>query len=560
MNYLFNCLTLKTKIIANSFILLSFIILSSLYSWYAMTQIGNELEAIAEEDIPLTRVISSITEHQLNQNIHFERAVRYGILQEQEKNARKHLTAEIALFDKLGKQVTEEVREGEILAIEALSKATTQEAALEFEHVDQALKKIEKEHADFDHHASQVFTLLAEGKIHDAELMAEKMEKEEEQLGSELEALLIEIGNFTEEAGKRAEEHEHFAIKMLIGIAFIALFIGGIVSRMVSQNVDKRFTETAAELETIASGDLTHASTDAQDELQKPIKRMRDRLLEVISHINMTTVQLSTASEEVSAVTSQTSKNIEQQLSETEQIATAMNEMSATVQEVSQSIENTSMAANEAHNEATRSSEIVSDTVLEIQQLAQQIEGTAEVITQVELYSENINTVLDVIKGIAEQTNLLALNAAIEAARAGEQGRGFAVVADEVRTLAGRTQESTSEINLIIEKLQSGSRNAVQAMTKSREQTHSVVKQATVASTSLATVVESVSNINQMSTQIATAAEEQNVVAEDMNRNILRIKDMAIQNAAGANETSQASQNLVSMSTELQNLVGQFRI
>ncbi|PLX59828.1 methyl-accepting chemotaxis protein [Sedimenticola selenatireducens] len=284
------------------------------------------------------------------------------------------------------------------------------------------------------------------------------------------------------------------------------------------------------------------------------------RLLEMISQIGATTAQLSTVAEEVSVVTTQTSANIQQQQSETDQIATAMNQMSATVREVAESVGNTANAAKGANTEAGKGRKVVEEAVQGVQQLAGQIEQASEVMAGVERDSENINTVLDVIKGIAEQTNLLALNEAIEAARAGEQGRGFAVVADEVRTLAGRTQESTAEIHQIIEKLQSGSRAAVQAMNQSREQARSVVDQSSLARSSLTTIVDSVSKIDEMSSQIATAAEEQSTVTEDMNRNIVRINDMATQNALCANQTSQAGQALARMAAELQGLVGQFRV
>lgn len=252
--------------------------------------------------------------------------------------------------------------------------------------------------------------------------------------------------------------------------------------------------------------------------------------------------------------------NIKQQQAETEQISHAMGEMELAVNDVSNSVNNAAGAANEANIETKKGQQIVENTVEGIQQLSAQIDETSNFIRHVEQDSTNITTVLDVIKGIAEQTNLLALNAAIEAARAGEQGRGFAVVADEVRTLASRTQDSTEEIQKIIEKLQSNANKSVQAMEQSRNQTASVVKNATLAGTSLQTIANSVEQIDQMTTQIATAADEQSAVAGDMNGNVESVSEMAVKTSQIIEQSSQASEGLASIATELEQLVEQFHI
>ncbi len=557
MNSFLNNLSIKAKMVGNALILCLLMLMVSAYALYSMSRIGSEVEGISKKDIPLIKSISVIADHQSQQAIHFERAVRFGQLLQLEDTAAE-FKANVAGFEKQYQKVIDEIKAAEQNA--AANNANTAEGKQEFEKISLALKKIEKEYSDFYQHALRVFKLLAAGNVHEAEAVAEELESEEDHVTEALEDVLVEVEEFTVNAGLRALEHEHSAMLVLTVLSLMALLIGVIASWLLAQ----RITGALRQAIVISSGDLTKEivvdSKDEIGELLEGMNGMRGRLLSMISEISSTTHQLSAAAEEMTAVTTQTSDNIRQQQSETEMIATAMNEMSATVREVADNVGKTSAATVGASNDTATGRKVVEETVTTIHELSNQIDSASDVIGQVELDSDNINTVLDVIKGIAEQTNLLALNAAIEAARAGEQGRGFAVVADEVRTLAGRTQESTAEINAIIEKLQSGSRNAVQVMNQSRDKAKAVVEQASQAGDSLRAIDESVSDINQMSSQIATAAEEQSSVSEEITRNIVRISEMASQNTSAADQTSQAGHDLSRMASDLQRIVEQFKV
>jgi methyl-accepting chemotaxis protein len=249
-----------------------------------------------------------------------------------------------------------------------------------------------------------------------------------------------------------------------------------------------------------------------------------------------------------------------QQQQEIEQLASAINEMAATAGEIARSASGAADAAESADREAQSGRKIVEDAVRAIHTLADKVNESNDLITQLEGDSERIGTVLDVIRGIAEQTNLLALNAAIEAARAGEQGRGFAVVADEVRTLASRTQESTQEIQSMIEELQERTKLAARTMQEGNAHAHTGVEEVSKAGDALQQIAGAVSTITDMNTQIATASEQQSAVAEEINRNVVSISDLANAAFEHAGGTLRTSEALHELSQELDEQVQKFRV
>ena len=345
-----------------------------------------------------------------------------------------------------------------------------------------------------------------------------------------------------------------FILAMLV-LATLAWLAIGILRPM--RDLANTMTQAANE------NDLTLRMTiQTQDEIgetSQAFNSMLEKFQASIGQVNGSSTQIAAASEEMSAITQQTTQGVQEQQSQTDQLATAMNQMTATVQEVARNAAEAASGAAQARTESDIGSQIVNTTTETINSLSESISRASSAIQKVEGDSEQVSTVLDVIRGIAEQTNLLALNAAIEAARAGEQGRGFAVVADEVRTLASRTQEATLEIQQMIESLQTGAHEAVQLMGESREFSQNGVEQTLKAGDALKGIVNAVATINDMNIQIASAAEEQGAVAEEINRNVVTISEIADQTTEGAEQTDQASGDLARLAVDLQTLVSQFK-
>jgi methyl-accepting chemotaxis protein len=365
-------------------------------------------------------------------------------------------------------------------------------------------------------------------------------------------------------AGNLVQEKVADGTTQTWAIMIFSIIAASVIAYLTLTSITRPLSRVNKMLNIVASGDLSHkldeSGNDEFAELSRNCNLLIDSLRNLIQGIVSRSTQLATAAEETSAVTAQGTTAIAEQRSQVEQAASATTEMSSTSQTVLSSANDTLAEIKQADDEAKRIKVISERNRQTIGLLANEVEEASQVINKLQQDSASIGGILDVIRGIAEQTNLLALNAAIEAARAGEQGRGFAVVADEVRTLASRTQESTQEIQNMIEVLQSGAQRAVGVMDAGKKQAANCVEQSEEAEKALQTITQSVHEAFDRSTQIASAAEEQSVVAHEISENLESIVAIAEQTTAGAQQTAQSSNEVAKLAEELQQSVQEFKL
>jgi methyl-accepting chemotaxis protein len=351
---------------------------------------------------------------------------------------------------------------------------------------------------------------------------------------------------------------------LLTLVAVLALLLGTLAAWMITRQIIIPLQDTLQVVNRIAEGDLSHrvqiTRRDELGQLQSGLQRMKHNLHELIDGIRAGVIQVASAAEQLSTVTEQTNAGVNNQKAETDHVATAMNEMTATVQNVARDAEEASAAASIADQQACEGEQIVGEAIAQIKRLAEELNQSADAVRHLQEQSDKIGGVLDVIKAVAQQTNLLALNAAIEAARAGEAGRGFAVVADEVRNLALRTQRSTEEIESLVAGVQSGTHAVASGMESSLLLSESSVEYTHRAVSALENITSKVSIIQSMNQQIATAAEQQSAVTEEINRSVINVRDISDQTASTCEETASSSIELARLGHELEALVGRFKV
>ena len=397
---------------------------------------------------------------------------------------------------------------------------------------------------------------------------AARMLKQEELSAKQVNSALekqIELANQTTiKASQLIEDAVSSGNTQTTVIMLISIVVALFIARATLIGITRPLARVNEMLNIVASGDLSmkldESGTDEFAQLSRNCNLLIDSLRNLIESIVNRSAQLAAAAEQTSAVTAQSTTAIEEQRNQVEQAASATTEMSSTAQSVLASANDALSEIKHADDEAERVKVISARNRQTIELLASEVDSASQVINQLQQDSASIGGILDVIRGIAEQTNLLALNAAIEAARAGEQGRGFAVVADEVRTLASRTQESTSEIQTMIEALQTGAGKAVTVMDAGKAKASDCVSQSEEADQALEVITHAVHEAFDRSTQIATAAEEQSVVAHEISENLESIVTIAEQTTAGSQQTAASSSEVARLAEELQQSVQEFKL
>ncbi|MGE8388566.1 MAG: methyl-accepting chemotaxis protein [Pseudomonas sp.] len=362
----------------------------------------------------------------------------------------------------------------------------------------------------------------------------------------------------------KARDDYQRALYLTFSVIGLVLVLTIALAWLLTRSIVSPLREAIGVAQNIAGGDLSHpvhaSGRDEATQLMHALAAMQASLKDALRLIGDSSHQLAAASEQMSAITQQTSRDLNRQSDEIQQAATAVTEMSVAVEEVARNTVSTSEVSRQSEDAARRGRERVGEAISSISKMSDDVHEASRQIEALSVQSQQVGKVLDVIGAIAGQTNLLALNAAIEAARAGEAGRGFAVVADEVRALAARTQSSTLEIEEMVNAIRSGTARVVQSMQSNSQQVGHTLQVAELAGQALDEISNGASAIHERNLVVASATEEQAQVAREVDRNLLNIRDLAVQTSEGADQISAASQELASLSIGLNGMMKRFQL
>ena len=437
------------------------------------------------------------------------------------------------------------------------------EALLSNEQERDMLKQLKANVASYMTIVAQMIQMVDQDQQQNAmDLLNSRLAPQGTVLNKSLEDMITFNQKGVEDAAESAAQMYTSAQWVVGTIILTALLATLLLAWLLTRSITTPIGQALTVARTIASGDLSRPivveGKDEAAQLLTALATMQTHLQDTIRGISESSQQLASAAEEMSSVMEQSTRGLQAQNDEIEQAATAVTQMSAAVDEVAGNAVSSAEASKASDEDSKHGHYQISETISSIQNLVDEVLGASSKAEGLAVQAQDISKVLEVIRGIAGQTNLLALNAAIEAARAGEAGRGFAVVADEVRSLAQRTQDSTEEIEQMINGIQRGTQDTVGALNSSAEHAGQTLQRANSAGSALEKITAAISQISQRNLVIASAAEQQALVAREVDRSLVNIRDLSTQTAAGATQTSAASQELSRLAVDLNALVTRF--
>ncbi|EGR5061909.1 methyl-accepting chemotaxis protein [Vibrio cholerae] len=559
----FNNLSITQKMIALVGCLLALMLIVSAYSINKMKRVAIEIEVIAHDNLPLTKLMTEMTVHQLEGAITLERVFRAaGIESSQGKQQQNQYQAQLM---ELVNKFKQEFNQSRQLLESSIEHAISPSIRSYLTNLEQDLDSLGREHQEFERKLNDLLNELSSGR--EVKLLvadAEQIEQLQINLDQHLIDILLKIEQATEQSVLVAEQEEREALWGMIYLSVFAIIFGLLLGFAFSKQIVIAIARARKLANEMAEGNFSQrAKVTTGDEIGQLVVSM-NTMAQSVSHIIGEVIdRANTIASTVTQLASSAESNkqsVQKQQANTEQVTSAMTQMASTITEVASSAEESSAATARAQENARYSCDILSETETVSRQLVANAQQSQQMIVELEASTRQIESFVLVVEGISEQTNLLALNAAIEAARAGEQGRGFAVVADEVRALASRSQQATHEIKGLIQTLVERAQTATKMIDSSDRQIEESFSSITSAKNQLDSINLALLELTSANTQVASASEEQSVAADEISHSMAGIRDAGETIMLSVQETAQASEELAQQAQGLKLLMGRFVI